>query len=220
MVTCCQCEGLESQFGPETAERELRRFRRRGPIRSTRLLIDDVREAGIAGASLLDIGGGIGAIHHTLLDSGTRDAVHVDVSANYIDAARDEAARRGHADRVRFVHGDFVQLSPSLADADIVTLDRVICCYPDMESLVSHAADRTRRIFGAVYPRDRWWVRLGVRSINALLRLRRSAFRVYVHSPAGIEVVLRSHGLEPMKRRRTAVWEIAIYTRRAAVLGA
>ncbi|HMA22610.1 MAG TPA: class I SAM-dependent methyltransferase [Gemmatimonadaceae bacterium] len=179
-----------------------------------------MREAGIAGASLLDIGGGIGAIHHTLLDSGARDAVHVDVSANYIDAARDEAARRGHADRVRFVHGDFVQLSPSLADADIVTLDRVICCYPDMESLVSHAADRTRRIFGAVYPRDRWWVRLGVRSINALLRLRRSAFRVYVHSPAGIEVVLRSHGLEPMKRRRTFVWEIAIYTRRAAVLGA
>lgn len=216
MASCCQCEGLESQFGPETAERELRRFRRRGPIRSTRLLIDGLRAAGIADASLLDIGGGVGAIHHALLDAGASSALHVDVSPDYIKAAQDEAGRRGHADRVRFLRGDFVQLASTVPDADIVTLDRVICCYPDMPALVTHAAEKARRLFGAVYPPNVWWIRLGVRGINALMRMRRSAFRVYVHSPAAIDAVLRRNGFERIKLERTLAWEIVIYAHRAA----
>jgi hypothetical protein len=216
MVSCCQCEGIESQFGRKTAERELRRFRRLGPIASTRLLVEDLGAADVAGALLVDIGGGIGAIHHLLLDTGAREAVHVDVSAEYIAAARQEAMRRGHADRVRFVHGDFVQLAPGLPDGDVVTLDRVICCYPDMDSLVGHAADKARRLFGAVYPRDVWWIRFGVRTINTLLRIRRSAFRVFVHSPAAIDGVLRTHGLERTTLRRTIAWEIVVYARRGA----
>lgn len=216
MVSCCHCEGLESQFDRKTAERELRRFRRRGPLRSTQLLIDGLRAAGVDGASLIDIGGGVGAIHHALLDAGASTATHVDISPEYITAARDEAARRGHVNRVLFVRGDFVQLAPQVPDADIVTLDRVICCYPDMDALVGNAAEKARRLFGAVYPPDTWWTRMAVRAINALLRLRRSEFRVYVHSPVAIDGVLRRHGLEPVTRRRTVLWEIAIYARRAA----
>ena len=216
MVSCCHCEGLESQFDRKTAERELRRFRRRGALRSTQMLIDGLCAAGVDGASLIDIGGGVGAIHHALLDAGASTAAHVDISPEYIKAARDEAARRGHDNRVLFVRGDFVQLASEIPDADIVTLDRVICCYPDMEALVGNAAEKTRRLFGAVYPPDTWWIRMAVRAINALLRLRRSEFRVFVHSPVAIADVLRRHGLERVTRRRTAVWEIAIYARRAA----
>lgn len=211
MVNCCQCEGIATQFGPETARRELRRFRRRGPNDSTRLLIDDLRAADIAGASLLDIGGGVGAIHHALLDAGAREALHVDVSPDYIAAAHEEADRRGHGDRVRFVRGDFVQVSHDVPDADVVTLDRVICCYPDMEQLVGTAALKTRRLFGAVYPRDTWWVRPVVRTINLILRIRRTAFRVFVHSPVAIDGVLRRNGLGLVSRHRTAVWEIVVY---------
>jgi len=163
---------------------------------------------------LLDVGGGVGAIHHALLDAGVRDATQVDASAAYIEAARDEAARRGHADRVHFMHGDFVELSPDVPDADVVTLDRVICCYPDMNALVGRAADKARRLLGAVYPPGVWWMRLGVRAINVLMRVRRSAFRVFVHSPAAIEAILRLHGFERIESRRTLVWEIALYERR------
>ena len=211
MVTCCECEGIATQFGRETARRELARFRRRGPNDSTRLLLDDLRAPGIADASLMDIGGGVGAIHHALLDAGAREALHVDVSPDYIAAAQDEAGRRGHGDRVRFVRGDFVQVAHDLPDADVVTLDRVICCYPDMDLLVGTAARKTRRLFGAVYPRDAWWVRAAVRAINLVLRIRRTAFRVFVHSPVAIDGVLRTNGLELMSRHRTAVWEIAVY---------
>ena len=214
MVTWCQCEGISTQFGAGTARRELRRFRRRGPTTTTRLLIDDLRAAGVDGASLLDIGGGIGAIHHLLIDAGARAATHVDVSRDYIGAARDEAARRGHADRVRFLHGDFVELAPSLPGADLVTLDRVICCYPDMPLLVAAAAAKAGRLLGAVYPRDVWWVRLGVRSVNAVMRVRRSEFRVFVRPPDAIDAVLRQHGLEQRTCRRSGLWEVVTYGRR------
>jgi magnesium-protoporphyrin O-methyltransferase len=175
-----------------------------------------LRAAGVDGASIIDIGGGVGAIHHMLLDVGANIATHIDISPEYIAAAREEASRRGHDGRVLFVRGDFVQLAPQMPAADIVTLDRVICCYPDMEALVGRAAEKTGKLFGAVYPPDTWWMRMAVRAINTLLRFRRSGFRVYVHSPVAIDGVLRRHGLERVAHRRTALWEIVTYARRVA----
>jgi SAM-dependent methyltransferase len=215
MVTCCQREGIERQFGRRTARWELRRLRKRGPSATTRALIEALRREGVTNASILDIGGGVGAIYHELLTSGARDAVHVDVSPDYLNVAREEAERRGYAARVQFIRGDFVDVAPSQNAADVVTLDRVICCYPDMERLVSLAADKTRRLLGAVYPREAWWMRLLVNSVNVVNRLRRCAFRTYLHPPAAIDAVLRSHGLDRRSFRRTLGWEVVTYSRRA-----
>ncbi len=213
MDLCCHHEGLERQFGRKAAERELRRFRRRGPTGTTRVLVEQLREHGFDGAKLLDIGGGVGAIHHLLLDAGASTAVHVDVSPEYLRTAREEADRLGHTDRVRFLQGDFVQLAPQLDEADVVTLDRVICCYPDMESLVESAAAKARRSLGAVYPREEWWMRAGVALANALLRLQRSPFRVFLHPPAAIDAALRKQGLERRSVRKSLAWEIAVWAR-------
>jgi magnesium-protoporphyrin O-methyltransferase len=212
-MSCCIPETIGQQFDSKRARHDLRRFRRRGPIRSTSLLIDELLATGVDGASVLDIGGGIGAIHHALLDAGATSAVHVDLSAEYIAAARDESARRGHADRVRFVQGDFVAVSADLTDADVVTLDRVICCYPDMDVLVARAAGNARRLVGAVYPRDVWWMRLAVTLVNVVCRVRRTTFRVFVHPPALIDEALRQHGFERRALRRTFVWEAVTYRR-------
>ncbi|HUF28483.1 MAG TPA: class I SAM-dependent methyltransferase [Gemmatimonadaceae bacterium] len=214
MVTCHHCQGIERQFDRKTAERDLRRFRRRGALRTTRLLIDMLRAPGVEGATLLDVGGGIGAIHHLLLDAGAREVVHVDVSPAYLEAARSEAARRGHIERARFIHADFVAAADELSGADIVTLDRVICCYPDMEPLVGLAADKACRVIGAVYPRETWWMRVGLGLANLMMRLQRSPFRVYLHSPTAIDAVLRQRGFEPRSVRRTIGWHVEVYARR------
>ena len=216
MVTCCQCEGIEKQFGRRTAAFELHRFRKRGARRTTHFLIDALRREGVEGASVLDIGGGVGAIHHELLASGAREAVHVDISLDYLSAAREEAERRGHAARVEFVRADFVEAAPTLAESDVVTLDRVICCYPDMERLVALAAGKTRQLLGAVYPREVWWMHLLVAAVNVFSRVRRSAFRTYVHPPSAIDAVIRRHGLERRAFRRTLGWEVAVYRRPVA----
>ena len=212
-MPCTQCQGIESEFDRRLAQRELRRYRRRGPTRSTKLLLEAIKPALTPDSTLLDIGGGVGAIHHELLDAGAVSAVHVDASPAYIDAATEEATRRRHLEAVEFVRGDFVTLAPGIAPVEVVTLDRVICCYPDMPALVGAAADKAQRILGAVYPPNVWWMRVAVRCINYVMRLRESEFRVFVHPTDAIESVLREHGLEPATRRRTLVWEVHTFTR-------
>jgi magnesium-protoporphyrin O-methyltransferase len=213
MVSCHQCEGIKEQFGAETAAREIRRFRKRGAIRSTQLLIENLEASGVAGLTLLDVGGGIGAIHHALLERGVTTATHVDASPEYLAVARAEAERRSHAERVRFVQGDFVEIAGTIPAADIVTLDRVICCYPDMETLSARAGDHARRLVGLVIPRDVWWMRAAVKAVNAVKRLQRSAFRVFVHDPRRIDAALLAHDLTAERRTRTVAWDIVIYRR-------
>src|SRR5262249_7261798 len=212
-MACTQCQGIESEFDSRLAQRELRRYRRRGPTYPTRLLLEALEPELTPDSTLLDVGGGIGAIHHELLDAGAVSAVHVDASPAYIDAAREEATRRHHLEGVEFVQGDFVTLSPGIEPADIVTLDRVICCYPDMPALVGAAADRARCALGAVFPPNAWWMRLAVRVLNYILRLRESDFRVFAHPTDAIEAVLKEHGLDRSTRRRTLLWEVRTYTR-------
>jgi SAM-dependent methyltransferase len=210
---CCPTQAIAGQFGRETAREELHRYRSDGPLPTTHALVDALVSQGVADADVLDVGAGIGAIHHALLERGAKRAVHVDISPDYVEAAREESTRRGQADRVRFVTGDFVALAPQIAAADVVTLDRVICCYPDMEPLVARSAEKARRLYGAVYPRDGWWIRVGILAMNGMKRLRGSAFRSYLHSPEAIDAVLRRLGLERRSTQRTWFWEVVVYRR-------
>jgi SAM-dependent methyltransferase len=179
-------------------------------------LIDALSVGGVEGWSVLDIGAGVGAVHLELLDSGASAAVDVDVSPAYVAAARDEAARRGKADRVRHEVGDFVSMAETVAPADVVALDRVVCCYRDMAALVSLSAQRAGRRYGLVYPRDSWWIRSGAACVNAVTRLFRARTRFYAHRTADVEGLVRAAGLEPRFRRTTIFWQVAVYERPAA----
>src|SRR5918995_1651288 len=126
MTSCC-CQGVDEMFGEKTAEHDLRRYRKRGPSKSTRVLVEALKREGIEHATVLDIGGGIGAIQHELLEAGAERATSVEASVAYVRAAREEAERRGHTDRITHREGDFVALAHLVEPADVVTLDRVIC---------------------------------------------------------------------------------------------
>ena len=218
-MSCAQCEGIDQLFDMKRARRQLKKFRRRGPDRTTRMLIEDVLAATSARPGdrretlLLDIGAGVGAIHHTLLDHGVDRAVHVDASVSYLTTAREEAERVGHAERVKFLEGDFVEVAEGVPTADIVTLDRVICCYDDMPQLVVRSSEKSRFVYGAVYPREGWWTRLAVRGSNLVFRLKGSPFRTFVHPPSAIDALLVSRGFRRRSVRRTVAWEVAVYAR-------
>lgn len=214
-MTCCQCQGAESVFSGWYVTRELRSYRRKGPRRTTRLLIDALESEGIEGATLLDIGGGVGAIHHELLRIGLSNATVADAASAYLEAAAREAERQGHADRVQYRYGDFVQLADELERADVVTLDRVICCYHDMRSLVERSVDKAAQLYGLVYPRDVWWTRLGNRLLNVFLWLTRNPFRVFVHSERAVDDRVRAAGFEQRYRHLTPFWQVVVYSRSA-----
>ena len=216
-MSCAQCEGIEHQFDRGEARKKLRQFRRRGPDKTTRLLIQELRAAlsaaDVHDAVLLDVGAGLGAIHHELLDGRVSRAIHVDASTAQMAAAKEETERRGHSAHVEFVFGDFTALADTIASADIVTLDRVICCFDDMHGLVQRSARKAGEFYGAVYPRQIGYMRIAIAAINLLQRVKRTTFRVFLHDPAAIDAELRAAGLERRSRRQTLGWEVVVYAR-------
>jgi magnesium-protoporphyrin O-methyltransferase len=213
MPCCSHCEDAGDLFNPRAARRDLRRYRSRGPSATTRLLLDSLLAQRRADDTLLDIGGGVGAIAQELLQVGFSRAVQVDASPAYLAAAGEEAGRRGVADRITYHFGDFVDLAPDLAPADVVTLDRVICCYPDVERLVVASASKARHLYGLVFPRERRFTAAGARFANAWFRLRGSAFRTYLHPTEQVEDLLRGCGFRRTSRAYSFLWQVATYAR-------
>src|SRR5215211_7893427 len=177
-MPCNCCEITDNAFSEAEARTELRNYHRRGPARQTGLILNAIRSLGIRNANLLDIGGGIGAIYHELLDDVAREATHVDASSAYLKQAKEEAARRGHSERVHFIHADFTDVASELLKADIVTLDRVVCCYPDFRSLLKAAADHSRRVLAFTYPRETWYMRFAFIIMNFFQGLQKDPFRI------------------------------------------
>jgi hypothetical protein len=213
-MSSCQCDGIASKFDEEYATEKLERYRENGPDPSTRALVEALLESDLRGLTLLDIGGGVGAVQHELLRAGVRSAQEIEASGAYADACRSEAARQGHDDRIRHTVGDFASVADTVETADIVTLDRSICCWQDMPSLVDRAASKSRHLFGLVYPRDAWWVRYGWRLYsNGRNALRRNPMRVFNHRTREVEAVLNAGGLTRRSRTTVGVWQIVVYER-------
>jgi magnesium-protoporphyrin O-methyltransferase len=167
-------------------------------------------------ASLLDIGGGIGAVHHELLAGRVARAWAVEPSSAFLEADVAEARRRGHADRVEFIHRDIRAAAATLPSADIVALDRVVCCDPDYEQLLRLSLGKARRLFAYSYPRDRLAVRAVIALQNMLRQVRQISFRVFVHPPERMTALIRATGFGVVFRARTLVWQVDVYAREAA----
>jgi len=213
MSACCDCGAIDRHFAAARAAEELATYARRGPTGTARLILSMLRGRPGPIDSLLDIGAGVGVLHHELLGSGTKSAVHVEIARAYLDAARQEATRRGQDERVTFVQGDFLAVAPSLARADLVTLDRVVCCYPELEPLVRLSAAQARRYLALSYPLDRWYMRAHTWWQNHRRGRAGNPFRTFVHPVRRIRSLVQSVGFEIRDSRRTLAWEVLLCSR-------
>jgi len=212
------CATLAGQFDADRVARERAAREKRGPGRTTAKLIDllgsdVVADVPIDGATLLDIGAGFGDIQTALFPRGLASSTHVEASEAYSAAARELAGREAWAERARYVVGDFVQASDELPEADIVTLDRTVCCYPDMPGLLDRSAERARALYAISAPRDAWFVRAAIGLENLTRRLRKDPFRTFIHSWKAMDDRLRGLGLMRVAESGTIVWRIALYRR-------
>jgi len=214
-MSCCSgfCAATRRQFIPRVAARDLARYHRKGPDATTRLLRELLSTPSLTGGTLLDIGAGIGALTIELLSAGFLHATAVDASPAYVAAGRQEAEVRGLTRSVDWLEGDLVTLAPQLPPADVVTLDRVVCCYPAYEPLLEAAIGLALHAVGLSYPRDRWYVRAAIASENGSRRLRRRAFRTFVHSPACMAALLRQRGFRLAGWRTTLAWGVDLYVK-------
>lgn len=213
MVCCTRYCAAEAQFDSKVAERDLRRYRRRGPDATTRLILAELRRWPLEGRKLLDVGGGIGVISAELAGAAIASVTVVEASPSYLEVAQREVGSRYESRPTKFILGDFALIAATLRDADVVTLDRVVCCYPDAEALLRGAGDRARELLAFTYPRDRWYVRTIFALENFWLWLTGNKFRAFVHSPERMGAVLEAAGLVRTTRRQTLPWTLDLYRR-------
>jgi SAM-dependent methyltransferase len=218
----CSCASIGAtarHFDEARAREELRKLLGSGPAATTEGLLREL--AALAPASgappetVLDVGSGIGALSLGLLERGARRATGVDLSPAALRVQAEEAARRGLAERVELHEGDFVELAPHLPVADLVTLDRVVCCYPAYAPLLDAAAAHSGRLLALSFPRARWWVKAMFRADNLWRRLRGDAFRTFVHPPRAMAELLAARNFRRRRVARTWTWQLEIHERAA-----
>jgi magnesium-protoporphyrin O-methyltransferase len=194
---------------------------RRKPLvaRISRHLLDAVEEAGLDDRTVLDLGCGVGDLAIEAVRRGAAGARGYDLSARSIAAARGLAADRGVGDRTTFEVGDGARVE--LAPADVVVLNRVFCCYPDVDALLERSLAAARSVYAFTIPRSSgfagWIARVQTRLGNAWYRLRAAkfrGFRVFVHDIGAIDARVRAAGFRPLRREhRRVAWDLAVYVR-------
>jgi magnesium-protoporphyrin O-methyltransferase len=213
MRRCCP-HGLDAaRFFSRLAWLQRRRYQRAGLDRSQRLLVQGLTQAGIQGAALLEVGSGVGYLHQHLLQAGAARATGIDLAERMIDEARTLAKSRGLEMRTDYRVGDFVDLADTFEPAEVVILDKVICCYPDAQTLVRKSIAKALRLYAYTLPRDRWYTRAGVALTAAFMRLIGSRFRPFVHDPEQVAGAVTAAGFRKHYENRTLIWLTQVYVR-------
>ena len=215
MSDCCSPKGYRWVFSERSARAEARKYRRRGLDGTSRRIVDFLKAQGVDGQTVLEVGGGIGAIQIELLKAGAARAVSVELTPTYEDVAAGLLSDAGLTDRVERRVMDFAQASSQVDGADVVIMNRVICCYPDMPRLAGAAADHARQMLVMSYPTGAWWMRVALGLGNFVLWLLRREFHVFVHPPKEIIATARRRGLEPVLDQQGALWTVAAMRRTA-----
>ena len=152
MTGCCDPRGCDQLFGTRFARRMAGRYRKRGPDRPASRIVEFLQNRGVEGATVLEVGGGVGEIQLELLKRGAGRTTNLELSPAYEEEAgklaRDAGVERRVERRLHDIAVDPAEVEP----ADIVVLHRVVCCYPDYEPLLGAAADHARRLLVFSHP--------------------------------------------------------------------
>jgi 16S rRNA G966 N2-methylase RsmD len=206
MGDCCEPEGYSVTFGDRFARRLARRYQRRGLTRSSRAIVSFLTERGITDATILEIGGGVGAIQVELLQQGAARATNLEISTSYEPEAISMLERAGLRDRVDRQFLDIAQAADAVGAADVVVLHRVVCCYPDYERLLTAAGSKADRLLVFSHPPQNLATRTVIWWDNTWRRLKGDTFRAFVHPPAAMLQVLSDTGLRATYRWRGLGW--------------
>ncbi len=208
MGHCCQGDDYDAFFTGRRARKAARRYRRRGLTHTATLMVEYLCAHRIEGASVLEIGGGVGQLHLELLRRGASEVTNLEISTNYEAEAVQLLAQSGMTGRVTRRIVDIAQAPDEVAAADIVILHRVVCCYDDYVALLSAAGSHAERLLVFSHPprnlpmRAQFWVK------NLVRRARHRPFRTFVHPPAAMVSALEKTGLRTGYEHRGWSWHI------------
>ncbi len=212
MPDCC---AYDREFSARVANADLRRFRKRGLDRLEARVAGHLPAEEVTGRSVLEVGGGIGVLQIDLLKKGAAAVTNVEMSSAYEPVALELLAEGGFGDRVTRLIADFAVSGEKSRSSDIVLLNRVICCYPDMPLLLGTALERARELLVLTFPRRRASVRLVWAADNLLARITLRAFRAYLHHPADVLGLAERKGFAVVANDLSPMWHTVVLRRTA-----
>jgi magnesium-protoporphyrin O-methyltransferase len=210
---CCSPKGYRWVFSEREARREAKRYRRKGLDATSRRIVDLLKAQGVTGRTVLEVGGGVGSVQIELLKAGAARATSIELTPTYEAVAKELLREAGLEDRVERHVIDFADAAATVSAADIVILNRVICCYHDMPKLAGAAADHAREVLALSFPREGWWTRMGIAFMDLGLRIFRREFQVFYHPPKEILATCEQHGLKTVVNRPGIAWTVAAFRR-------
>lgn len=173
-----------------------------------------LKRLGVEGATVLEIGGGVGELQIELVKAGAAGAVNLELSPAYEDEAAKLLRDAGLAARVERRLHDIAAEPRAVPPADFVVLNRVVCCYPDPERLLGAAVEHARRALVFSYPPRNAVSRSIVGLENLFFRLKRLQFRTFAHPPQILLGLPERLGLHRTYEHQGLIWQIAGFEKR------
>lgn len=212
MDSCCQL-AYRHTFDTKRARQEMDEYLKSGPKKSTNYILDPLREHSQSTNSLMDIGSGVGAIIWELLDKGVDRAVYLEISPGYSHVFKEQMKTRSYQNQIQVEMGDFTELHKGLPKVDIVTLDKVICCYGDYKPLVELSLQKCKRLYAYTIPRNVWWVK-AVHGVETIIKsFQKNHLHTLIHSTSDIEQKVISAGFKKIYQKFNREWLTVLYER-------
>ncbi len=217
-MTCCQVQDPKKEgtktFFSKYAGMYARKFRRRGLERTQKLLAEGIRKEGFRGRQVLDIGCGVGALHLTLLKEGAAKSTGIDMSEGMIESARAFSRDMNLADQTDYIVGDFVELAGTLGEADITLLDKVVCCYEDVDALVETSASKTKKLYALSHPKENLLTKIAFKGHIAIAKLFRWKFHPFWHDWTKLKNDVLQSGFDLVYSEATLTWQVLVFKRK------
>jgi magnesium-protoporphyrin O-methyltransferase len=188
-----------------------RKYRRKGLDENQLQIVETLESLGLEGASLLEVGCGVGALHQTLLEKGAATALGIDLAPRMLELAQSRAKELQLEQRTEYKSGDFVEISDTLETADITILDKVVCCYPAPRELLGAAISCTRGAIALTYPRKHLIGEIFNHLWNFGFWMFGSDFRGFVHDPQLVQQSIEERGFHRVFNRDSSMWHTQVY---------
>ena len=205
------CCGADLLFDVKTANKQYKKYLKKGPSKVTQSVISQLKQLQPKGI-LIDVGGGIGAIQWWFHENKSNETYHIDASSGYLSLAKNHAGKIEVLEKSHFIMGDFTDYK-DLPKADVITLDKVICCYPDFKGILNHAFKYSKNIISITYPMDGVLAQV-FREFGVLfMKLSKNPFKPYVHKVSEVRDLFNSNGFELKEKNLSFPWHIETYKR-------
>ena len=209
-MDCCAAEGT-NKFFTRWSRTYRKRFRRKGLEKAQRYLVEGITQQPLASKTILEIGCGVGGLHLILLQHGAASSVGIDIAEGMINHAKELACELGLESKARYYVGDFVAMNGEIPESDVTILDKVVCCYENVEALMEKSVSKTRQTYALSFPGANPLIKFFFKTQILIGKLLRFSFRPYWHDWERICAAIQSRGFREIYRNKTFLWSVRVY---------